>query len=181
VVGGTKAATLKLKGSYWVGSVAFSPDGKALASGSDGPGAAVRLWDAASGREIGSPLGHPSMVWSVAFSPSGKTLASAGGVIKIWEVATRKEIATLREKAPVRSLAFSPSGKTLASGDPGQDDPDGKRPSGAVKLWDLATGQPRATLQVNGVNAVAFSPDGKTLATGDRHGTVKLWDVPGEE
>ena len=110
------------------------------------------------------------LVSAVAFSPDGKTLASGSldSDIKLWDVATGKERATLKgHTETVRSLAFSPDGKTLASG--GYDN--------SIKLWDLATGKVQATLKgfTEGVNAVAYSPDGKALAAASD--SVKLWDV----
>jgi energy-coupling factor transporter ATP-binding protein EcfA2 len=100
-----------------VSSVAFSPDGKTLASGSDD--STVKLWDTRTGRELAPLKGHDSSVKSVAFSPDGKTLASGSWdkTVKLWDAQTRQEMATLKEHAySVSSVAFSPDGKTLASG-----------------------------------------------------------------
>jgi WD40 repeat protein len=156
-------------------SVAFSPDGKTLASGQfNGP---VQLWDMATHRQIGRPLtGHTSEVSSVAFSPDGKTLASAGsdGTVRLWDVATHRQIGRpLTDRVPefvMLTVAFSPDGETLASGSN----------DGRVRLWDVAThrqiGGP-LTGHTNWVNSVAFSPDGTTLASGGSDGTVRLWDV----
>jgi len=151
-----------------VESVAFSPDGKTLASGASYD-QTIRLWDVTTGKERGTLRGHGTCLTSVAFSPDGKTLASASydHTIKLWDVATGQERATLkwptREQRPSVALAFSPDSKTLASAS-----------GGTVILWDVATGRERATLKGN--TTVAFSPDGKTLASGSWD-TVKLWDV----
>ncbi|WP_348519775.1 hypothetical protein [Anabaenopsis sp. FSS-46] len=161
-----------------VRSVAFSPDGKTLASGSwsvfvDSE-KTIRLWDVATQEEIATLRRHSgSGVSSVAFSPDGRTLASAGAygdnTIKLWNIATRREIATIRGHSDtVRSVAFSPDGKTLASG-------SGDK---TIKLWDVATQKEITTLTGHShlVHSVAFSPDGKTLASASFQ-TVKLWDV----
>jgi RNA polymerase sigma factor (sigma-70 family) len=154
-------------------SVAFSPDGKTLASASNDM--TVKLWEVATGKEQATLDGHTQGVRSVAFSPDGKTLASGSldRTIKLWEVATGKEQATLQGHIQeVLSVAFSPDGKTLASGS-GDD---------TVKLWEVATGKEQATLDgdhvpVWTVFSVVFSPDGKTLASGTAYGGVKLWYV----
>jgi WD40 repeat protein len=178
-----------------VPALAFSPDGKTLASGSGdvkggGVQGEIRLWDVGSGRERAAITGDAYFVESVAFSPDGKTLASATGLkfIKLWDVETGQELAVLRGHAgAVRCVAFSPDGKVFASGDGTWDGSDGKGRGlpGEVKLWDVASRRERTTLKgfTRGVESLAFSPDGKTLATGGgilddrRPGEVKLWDV----
>jgi WD40 repeat protein len=101
----------------WVQSVAFSPDGRTLATGSWDYTA--RLWEVATGREIAPLRGHTNAVVSVAFSPDGSTLAtgSVEGTTRLWEVATGRETAALRgREQAVYSVAFSPDGSTLATG-----------------------------------------------------------------
>jgi RNA polymerase sigma factor (sigma-70 family) len=113
---------------------------------------------------------HGGHISSVAFSPDSKTLASAGAdqTLRLWEVATGKELLRLRELGEVHAVAFSPDGKTLASGSAGN----------AVRLWDVATG--KVLLQFQGhqraVRSVAFAPDGKRLASASDDKTVLLWD-----
>jgi WD40 repeat protein len=164
-----------------VNALAFSPDGKTLATGHGPVGAVgwVKLWDVATGKVKATLEGHTSIVLTVAFSPDGDTLASAGqdGAVKLWDVTTGKEKATLRGQGGwVLAVVFAPDGKTLAWGEQG----------GAIRLWDLSTGRVQVTLRghEDAVRSLAFSPDGKTLASGgghwsreDRPGEVKLWDL----
>jgi WD40 repeat protein len=154
-------------------AVAFSRDGKTLASGSADH--TVRLWDVASRRPIGAPLaGHNGDVLSVAFSRDGKTLASgsADDTVRLWDVATHRQIGgpLTGHSGDVSSVAFSPDGKTLASASHDK----------TVRLWDVASrrriGAPLVGHR-NEVWSVAFSPDGKTLASGSVDNTVRLWDV----
>jgi RNA polymerase sigma factor (sigma-70 family) len=150
---------------FLVTSLAFSPDGKTLASGSYGNTA--KLWEVATGEERANLAGHTNAVNAVAFSPDGKTLASGSDdkTIKLWDVKTGTERATLiGHPNGVASLAYSPDGKTLASAS-----------HGTIKLWDTETGKERAALP--GCRFVVYSPDGKTLATKFADGTVRLWDV----
>lgn len=157
-----------------VNCVAFSPDGKTVATASDW-GGTVKLWDVATTQETATLAFGERSVSSVAFSPDGKVLAagSTDATVKLWDFATRKEIATLKgHKEQVNSIAFSPDGKSLASG-------TGERDSGEVKLWEVSSGREIATLQgeTGVIKCVAFSPDGKLLATGNSRNTVKVWDV----
>jgi WD40 repeat protein len=156
--------------SHWVLSVAFSPDGQTLASGSHDK--TIKLWDVKTGKLRYTLRGHSGSVRSVAFSPDGQTLASGSGdkTIKLWDVKTGKLRDTLSgHSGSVVSVAFSPDGQTLASGSYDK----------TIKLWDVKTGKVRHTLtgHFNWVYSVAFSPDGQTLASGGDDKTIKLWDV----
>jgi WD40 repeat protein/serine/threonine protein kinase len=166
---------LRLRGhDSAVFTVAFSPDGKTLASGDwDGN---VKLWDVSTGQERASLPGHQRWVTRLAFTPDGKSLVSSGGdaCVKLWDVATSEERASFPGPVHARSVAVSPDGRTLAAG----------WESGAVQLWDLATGQTRTLAETLHGPAVAlsFAPDGKTLAAGTSHSNrcLQLWDLTRE-
>ena len=150
-----------------VRSVAFSPDGKILASSVRH--GTVKLWDTETGANISTleDAGGP-----VVFSPDGKLLASRGNVqeIKLWNLETQMDIMTLRGKAgAVFDLTFSPDGTTLVSGEG----------FGTIKFWDVATGENIDILEGHTgiVFSVAFSPDGETLVSGSQDGTVLVWDL----
>jgi WD40 repeat protein/DNA-binding SARP family transcriptional activator len=121
----------------WVGALAFTPDGRTLATG--GSEGKVILWDTRTGRRLGSPLaGHASAVGAAAFSPDGRTLATVDGEAILWDVASHKQIGTaLPARSPgPHALAFLPRGGQLAAASP----------SGPVLVWDVdpATWRARA-------------------------------------
>ena len=159
--------TITLKGhADEVRSVAFSPDGKVLASSVRA--GTVKLWDTETGANVATLEGAGG---PVVFCPDGKMLASTGNVqeIKLWNLETQTAIMTLRGKAgAVFDLAFSPDGTTLVSGEG----------FGTIKFWDVATGENIATLKGHTgiVFSVDFSSDGTRLASGSQDGTVLLWD-----
>jgi WD40 repeat protein/energy-coupling factor transporter ATP-binding protein EcfA2 len=151
-------------------SVAFSPDGRRLATASFDKSA--KIWDAETGKDLMTLTGHEGWVWSVSFSPDGRRLATASmdKTVKIWDAETGKELMTLRgHEGPVWSVAFSPDGKRVATG---SDDK-------TAKLWDAQTGKELMTLRghEDKIESVAFSPDGRRLATGSDDKTAKLWDA----
>ena len=147
--------------SSWVNSVAFSPDGRKVMSGSDDR--TVRLWDAATGAALQTLEGHSDPVYSVAFSPDGRQVVSGSGgpysrddTVRLWDAATGAALQTLKDHSSwVTSVAFSPDGRQVVS-DLGYK---------MVRLWDAATG---AALQMpkghsGPVTSVAFSPDGQAV------------------
>ena len=151
-------------------SVAFSPDGTRLATGSWDDTA--RIWDVATGKSLAALQGHENFVTSVAFSPDGTHLATGSydDTARIWDIATGESIAVLQgHERLVTSVAFSPDGTRLATG---SDD-------GTARIWDVETGEPFVVLQGHEgfVNDVAFSPDGTRLATGSGDGTARIWDL----
>jgi eukaryotic-like serine/threonine-protein kinase len=156
-----------------VTAVAFSPDDRLLASGSTDK--TVKLWDAATGKEIRSLEGHTARVTGVAFSPDGQRLAtsSADRTVRLWDTATGKELLCLKGHAgPVNCVAFGPDGRHFASG---SEDT-------TVYIWNAETGEMtrKFTRHSRPVRAVAFSPDAKKVASIGQHpkkGEFIVWDA----
>jgi WD40 repeat protein len=199
-------------------SLAFSPDGKTLATGTGGgimdiTPSAVILWDLAIGKERATLPGHSNSITWVGFAPDGKTLASASGAggadkqgkplpgeIKLWDVVTAKERATIpiRLVTPLQffDLTFTADNKSLISATAsfGETENEGGH---AVTRWELAGGKARATFWAPfkfdgppgagtnaGVYFTALAADGKTVAWGGAEerdkkitGTAEVWEV----
>ncbi|KAF8207917.1 WD40-repeat-containing domain protein, partial [Mycena galopus ATCC 62051] len=161
-----------MQGMGCVSSVAFSPDGKQIASGSY---KTIQIWDVAIGQQVGEALaGHTDQVNSVAFSPDGTHIASgsADKTTRIWDVVTGQQVgeALAGHTNEINSVAFSPDGTHIVSG---SDDE-------TIQIWDVATGQQVGKALAGHtywVNSVAFSPGGTHIASGSSDMTIRIWDV----
>jgi eukaryotic-like serine/threonine-protein kinase len=157
--------------SAWVSSVAFSPDGHRIVTGSGDQTA--KVWDVASGKELFTFRGHSAPVVSVAFSPDGQWIAtgSRDQTAKVWEANTGKELVTLKGHSTwIWSVAFSPDGQQIVTGSYDR----------TAKVWETTTGKELFTLKGHDaeISSVAFSPpDGQRIITGSGDQTAKVWDA----
>ncbi|WP_292389952.1 WD40 repeat domain-containing protein [Methanosarcina sp. UBA5] len=153
-----------------VNNVMFSPDGKYVATASNGK--AARLWNASTGKQI-FVLNHEGSVNNVAFSPDGKYIATASNdnTACLWNASTGKEISVLNHEGPVNNVAFSPDGKYIATASS----------DSTSQVWNVATGKQIFVLNHGDVvNNVVFSPDGEYVATASNDSTSRLWDASTE-
>ncbi len=170
---GARVAVQPLPGASAGGSVGFSADGKTIASG--GRDGIIRLFDAATRQEIGTPMSSDANpVDAVAFNPDGTVLASANtdGNVQLWNAATQQVTGpalTGAGSAQVNALAFSLDGTVLATGS--QD--------GIARLWQVATGSQVGVTMATGypVSALTFGDGGTALATAEGDGSTELWDI----
>ena len=153
-----------------VTSVAVSPDGKTIVSGS--VDRTVRVWDAQTGAPLRTLQGHEYSVTSVAVSPDGKTIVSGSldNTLRVWDAQIGAPLRTLRgHEDSVTSVAVSPDGMTIVSGSL----------DNTLGVWDAQTGAPLRTLQghEDSVTSVAVSPDGKTIVSGSWDKSMRAWDA----
>ncbi len=165
----TASQPLTLQHKAWVQSVAFSPDGAVLATGSGD--SIVRLWDVTTGQQIKEFIGHKANVGYVVFAADGKTMVSGSDdkTMKLWDVATGRELFTVGgEQEPVTTPIFSPDGKTIATAN-----------KGTIKLWDAVSGKekPGGFKSEGGDEVFGFSPDGKYLSIKGPNFDAVIWEI----
>ena len=163
-----RMGTVRLR--HAAASLAFSPDGKTLASG--GYDTFIRLWEVATSKPLKRLDGHASPVTALLYSPDGTTLFSGDdkGGLRAWDVATGKQKWTKSgHTAKVACLACSADGKAIASASHDK----------SARIWAAADGAEIVRLEghEHTVNGVAFSPDGKLVASASFDKTVRIWDA----
>lgn len=154
--------------SSTVWSLAFSPDGKMVASGSfDG---SIVIWDSETGQIKQILEGHQDWIWAVAFSPDSKILASGSSdrTVKLWQLDTDNCITLSGHEDIVDAIAFHPQGKLLASSSADR----------TIKIWNIEAKKLWKTLRghANQISGIAFSPNGKILASCEAQ-AIYLWEL----
>jgi glucose repression regulatory protein TUP1 len=162
-------------GDQYIRSVAFSPDGKYLATGCEDQ--VFRVWDISTQKLLAKFPGHSQDIYSVEFMPTNSNQVVSGSgdrTIKIWDIAARKCIQTLEvdnvdagKDAGITSVSVSPNGKYIAAGSLDR----------TIRIWDAVTGKPLDTLEGHrdSVYSVSFAPDGRHLISGSLDKTIKVW------
>jgi WD40 repeat protein len=164
------SSTIPNFGRNKVNSVVFNPNGKIIATSTNG--GEIRLWNSSNRNLIYELKGHKSYVNEIVFSLNGEIIASASedSTIRLWDSSNGRLIRTLiGHKGSVKSVGFSPNGKIVASASE----------DSTIRLWDSGNGRLIREFigHTDWVNDTVFSPDGKTLASASRDKTIRLWDI----
>lgn len=158
-----------LRSNYGGWSVAFSPDGKLIASGTS---QGALMWETETGNWLPLATGQENLIKSLAFSNDGRYLAGGSdNIVRIWDVETGDEVAQLKENfGQINSLQFSPDDQLLVTGSTDY----------TVRIWEVSTWKQAAVLKnhVSNVFSVVFSPTGQQIASGANEGVVRLWGLP---
>jgi WD40 repeat protein len=174
-VGGKELRVFTNDSAAGFAGAAFSPDGALLAGGGHGPDYAIRVWSAATGKEIQVLRGYSRNPYCLRFSAGGENLiaGSYGGILKAWSVATGDELYRIDNNIGSRScVAVSADGRSIA----------GQRDDDCVRVWEVATGRERLCLpKTEQVWSLAFSPDGRCLVGSLHSGPLAVWDLPSGE
>ncbi len=173
----------------WLGSAQFSPDGERIVTaGCDESDpmrgcvtGSVRVWDAATGRELNDLGGYETNVSSAQFSPDGKiiVIASYDGAAHVWDAITGQEVVILRAKENwIFSAQFSSDSNRIVTAGC-EHTPSQGCTGGAARVWDVATGRELTAVWRNGtyITQAKFSPDGARVITDGSDGTVRVWDI----
>jgi hypothetical protein len=149
-------------------SVAFSPDGQRIVTGSEDKTA--KMWDIQMGKELQAFKGHAGPVFSVAFSPDGHRIVTGSGdkTAKLWDVPSGKELQTFKgHEGLVSAVALSPDGRRIVTGSTDK----------TAKLWDVQAGKELLTFKGHAltVKSVVFSSDGKRIVTGSNDQSAMIW------
>jgi WD40 repeat protein len=174
--------------SDWIRSLAFSPDGQAIVSGSNDK--TVRLWNVQTGQLIYLLTGHKDRVKSVGISPDGNAIISgdASRIVKVWDwktgqcqqtINTSFSPAVTLNSIAIRQYRTDSPGTIMATGSGGDE---GGVKLGQVKLWELETGERQLSFKAHfsPVRSLVFSPNGKILASGSNSCNITLWRVEGD-
>ncbi len=165
-----RCSTLLQGHIHYITSVAYSPDGNTVLTGSGDNSA--RLWNPNTGEQLHILQGHTSYITSLAYSPDGKTVITGSWdeTARLWDVETGEPLHILQgHTGYISSVAFSPDGKTVITGSWDE----------SARLWDVETGEPLHILQghTGDIKSIAYSPNGKTVNAGSKDNTARLCGI----